>query len=262
MSTPVRPLKALGQHFLNSPETAARIAGSLQINDSFDTILEIGPGTGVLTSLLKLHTDKKFYCIDVDQRSVAYLEAAYPELVGRIVAGDFLNHSLDFLGSGNFAVIGNFPYNISSQILFRILDMYKRVPQVVGMFQKEVAERIASPAGSRDYGILSVLLQAHYDIEYLFTVPPEVFIPPPKVQSGVIRMTLKENPELPCDPVVFKQVIKTAFNQRRKTMRNSLKSILPLDTSEVPFLQMRPEQLDYTQFILLTQILQRLRLHS
>ena len=256
MSTPVRPLKALGQHFLNSPETAARIAGSLLQNDTFDAVLEIGPGTGVLTSLLKLHTNKNFYCIDVDQRSVEYLQAAYPDLTGRIIAGDFLNHSLDFLGSGNFAVIGNFPYNISSQILFRVLDMYKRVPQVVGMFQKEVAERIASPAGSRDYGILSVLLQAHYDIEYLFTVDENSFTPPPKVKSAVIRITRNSRTALECDESLFKAVIKTSFNQRRKAIRNSIKQLLEGRPAPDSYLfGQRPEQLSVEEFIELTRLI-------
>ncbi|MFM7823776.1 MAG: ribosomal RNA small subunit methyltransferase A, partial [Bacteroidota bacterium] len=152
-------------------------------------------------------------------------------------------------------VIGNFPYNISSQILFRVLDMYERVPEVAGMFQKEVAQRIASPPGNRDYGILSVLLQAHYDIEYLFTVPPESFNPPPKVDSGVIRMKLRKDHQLGCDEVSFKRVVKTAFNQRRKTMRNSIKSLLPADYSNIPYLDMRPEQLHFSAFVTLTNAL-------
>jgi 16S rRNA (adenine1518-N6/adenine1519-N6)-dimethyltransferase len=257
MRTPVRPLKGLGQHFLNSPEFAAKIADSLTRNDSYDQILEIGPGTGVLTNYLLQHTGKKLFCIEVDDRSVQYLESNFPELKGQIIYDDFLNAPLTELGDKPFAVIGNFPYNISSQILFRVLDMYGRVPELVGMFQKEVAKRIASGPGSKEYGILSVLLQAHYDIEYLFTVPPEVFIPPPKVQSGVIRMILKKDHQLKCDPVVFKRIIKTGFNQRRKTLRNSLKSILPVDRTDIPYLDKRPEQLHYTQFVELALIMNK-----
>ncbi len=252
MRAPVRPLKGLGQHFLNSPEIAANIAGALTRSEAYDQVLEIGPGTGVLTSHLLQHTSKKLFCIEVDDRSVQYLVDNFPQLRDFIIYDDFLHASLKELGEKPFAVIGNFPYNISSQILFRVLDMYERVPELVGMFQKEVAMRIASGPGSKDYGILSVLLQAHYDIEYLFTVPPEVFIPPPKVQSGVIRMILKKEADLICDPVAFKRIIKTGFNQRRKTLRNSLKSLLPVDRTDIPYLDKRPEQLHYTQFVELT----------
>jgi 16S rRNA (adenine1518-N6/adenine1519-N6)-dimethyltransferase len=255
MRAPVKPLKGLGQHFLNSPEIASQIAGSLTRSAEYDQILEIGPGTGVLTDYLLQHTGKQLYCIEVDDRSVQYLEEHYPELEGKIIYDDFLHSPLTELGNKPFAVIGNFPYNISSQILFRVLDMYERVPELVGMFQKEVAKRIASGPGSKEYGILSVLLQAHYDIEYLFTVPPEVFIPPPKVQSGVIRMILKKDHGLPCDPVVFKRIIKTGFNQRRKTLRNSLKSLLPVNRTNIPYLDKRPEQLHYSQFVELALIL-------
>lgn len=249
MRAPVRPLKGLGQHFLNSPEIAAKIATSLTGSNSYDQVLEIGPGTGVLTEFLLQEKSKKLFCIEVDDRSVQYLEEHFPELEGNIIYDDFLQSQLKELNEKPFAVIGNFPYNISSQILFRVLDMYERVPELVGMFQKEVAKRIASGPGSKEYGILSVLLQAHYDIEYLFTVPPEVFIPPPKVQSGVIRMILKKDHQLQCDPVAFKKIIKLGFNQRRKTLRNSLKSILPVDRENIPFLDKRPEQLHYTQFV-------------
>lgn len=255
MNAPIRPLKSLGQHFLNSPETASRIANSLSSDSSYAQVLEIGPGTGVLTEYLLHNTSKQLFCIEVDDRSIPVLENRFPELKGRIIHDDFLQAPLTELGSEPFAVIGNFPYNISSQILFRVLDMYERVPELVGMFQKEVAKRIASGPGSKEYGILSVLLQAHYDIDFLFTVPPEVFIPPPKVQSGVIRMKLKTNHQLKCDPVLFKKLIKTGFNQRRKTLRNSIKSLLPIDRTGIPYLDLRPEQLHYTQFVELTLLL-------
>lgn len=255
MHSPIRPLKSLGQHFLNSPETAESIARSLSDDATYSQILEIGPGTGVLTEYLLKNKTKKLFCIEVDDRSIPVLQHRFPELEGRILHDDFLHAALTELDEGPFAVIGNFPYNISSQILFRVLDFYERVPELVGMFQKEVAERIASGPGSRDYGILSVLLQAHYDIDYLFTVPPDVFIPPPKVQSGVIRMKLKQDHLLKCDPVYFKKLIKTAFNQRRKTIRNSIKSLLPADRQNIPYLDKRPEQLHFTQFVELTNIL-------
>ena len=255
MYAPIKPLKSLGQHFLARPEIADQIADALSNDGSYSKVLEIGPGTGVLTNALIEAGVKNLYCIEIDDRSVNYLESNYPELKGRIFHDDFLNSELEFLQETSYAIIGNFPYNISSQILFKVLDHYTRVPEVVGMFQKEVAMRIASAPGNKNYGILSVLLQAHYDIEYLFTVPPTAFIPAPKVESGVIRMKLKQNHQLDCDPVKFKRLIKTAFNQRRKTLRNSIKSLLPPDYSSFPYLSLRPEQLHFTQFVELTKLL-------
>jgi 16S rRNA (adenine1518-N6/adenine1519-N6)-dimethyltransferase len=255
MRPPLKPLKGRGQHFLNKPEIASDIASSLSNDGSYVNVLEIGPGTGVLTQALLQNETKNLFCIEVDDRSVEYLNENFPELKGKIIYDDFLQSQLNFLGNEPFAVIGNFPYNISSQILFRVLDFYTRVPELVGMFQKEVAKRIASGPGNKDYGILSVLLQAHYDISYLFTVPSEVFIPPPKVESGVIRMKLRADHELKCDAVKFKLVVKTAFNQRRKTMRNSIKSLLPPDSSAIPYLHLRPEQLHFSQFVELTNLL-------
>jgi 16S rRNA (adenine1518-N6/adenine1519-N6)-dimethyltransferase len=202
----------------------------------------------VLTSFLLERFGKRLHVIEVDDRSVEYLRTNFPELETRIHHADFLQFDPDRYRFGNFAVIGNFPYNISSQILFRILDFYERVPVCGGMFQKEVAQRIASGPGSRDYGILSVLLQARYDIEYLFTVPAHVFDPPPKVQSGVIRLTLKQDHQLACDPLKFKTLIKTAFNQRRKTLRNSLFKYSG-GLNEFPYSTLRPEQLGYRQFV-------------
>jgi 16S rRNA (adenine1518-N6/adenine1519-N6)-dimethyltransferase len=240
----VKPLKALGQHFLTNLDIASDIAQALTEPFNKGPVLEIGPGTGVLTHALLEIGVNDLHCVEVDDRSVEYLSHRFPSLKNRVHLADFLQSDLAFMGDLPFAVIGNFPYNISSQILFRVLEIYTRVPQLVGMFQKEVAMRIASPPGNRDYGILSVLLQAHYDIEYLFTVPPVYFDPPPKVDSGVIRMTLRQ------------KVVKTAFNQRRKTMRNSLRSLLPADYSTIPYLDLRPEQLHFSAFVKLTNSLQ------
>lgn len=255
MMSAIRPLKALGQHFLKNRDTSMAIAKSLSTAARADVVLEIGPGTGILTSCLIEAGTSDLHCIEVDERSVEYLNNHFPQLKGRVHLADFLTADLSFVGNGAFSVIGNFPYNISSQILFRVLDMHERVPELVGMFQKEVAMRIASPPGNKEYGILSVLLQARYEIEYLFTVPPIAFDPPPKVDSGVLRMVLKTDPNLGCDEVLFKKVVKTAFNQRRKTMRNSLKTLLPAGYEKVPFLDKRPEQLGYASFVELTNTL-------
>ena len=254
MNRYITPLKALGQHFLKEQTIADRIARSLAA-DPASCVLEIGPGTGILTESLLKSGVSNLYCIEVDDRSVAYLNNRFPELSGRIIYDDFLKADLSFLETSPFKVIGNFPYNISSQILFRVLDLVPQVTELVGMFQKEVAVRVASGPGNKDYGILSVLLQAWYDIEYLFSVPPEAFDPPPKVQSGVIRMVLKEHPGPGCDPVKFKLVVKTAFNQRRKTLRNSIRSLATEGTEHLPFMSQRPEELDFRQFAALTMAL-------
>jgi 16S rRNA (adenine1518-N6/adenine1519-N6)-dimethyltransferase len=254
MRPPIRPLKGLGQHFLTDRTIAKKIADTLVPGlTEEETILEIGPGTGVLTEYLVEKSDQLF-CIEIDDRSVEYLERIFPELKNKIILDDFLTSGLTFLNGKSFSVIGNFPYNISSQILFRVIDEHLRIPQVVGMFQKEVAQRITSPPGNKNYGIPSVLLQAHFDCEYLFTVPPTVFEPPPKVESAVIRLIRKNDFTLPCDAALFKKIVKTGFNQRRKTLRNSLKSILPIDKSAIPYLDKRPEQLHFTQFIELAQL--------
>lgn len=255
MQSNIKPLKSLGQHFLNMPEIASDIAHALLDHHTCETTLEIGPGTGVLTSKLLDGGVQNLYCVEIDDRSVEFLNAHFTSLKGRIIHEDFLQTDLNFLNTPTFCIIGNFPYNISSQILFRVLEMYERVPMVVGMFQKEVAQRVASPPGNKNYGILSVLLQVHYDIEYLFTVPPDAFLPPPKVESGVIRMTLKEKPDAECDSKALKNLVKTAFNQRRKTLRNSIKSLLPPDSSHIPYLSLRPEQLHFTQFVELVNLL-------
>lgn len=247
----VRPKKHLGQHFLKDLNIARKIAEGLTGHGNYDQVLEIGPGTGVMTQFL---TDQEYqlWLMDVDKESIEYLNSHFKELEGSIVHGDFLKHDLDFL-KGNFGVIGNFPYNISSQIFFKVLENTTRVPEVVCMIQKEVAERLASPPGSKQYGILSVLLQAYYDIEYLFTVPPSVFNPPPKVNSGVIRLKRNETEALDCDEKLFQRVVKAGFQMRRKTLRNALKPInLPASMTSDPILNKRAETLTVQQFVDLT----------
>lgn len=228
---------------------AARIAETALAKPySHLPLLEIGPGTGVLTSFL-LQQDRPLKVIEIDTESVAYLRQAYPDL--DIIEGDFLEIRPDSVFDGEFAVIGNYPYNISSQIFFRVLDYRERIPLVSGMLQREVAERICAPAGNRTRGILSVLLQAWYDCEYLFTVPEHVFIPPPKVKSGVLRLTRNSRTELGCSEKRFRQVVKTAFGQRRKTLRNSLGALIPPGSPlrEDPIMGERPERLSVDQFV-------------
>lgn len=248
----VKAKKHLGQHFLNDENVAKRIADSLTLN-GYNKVLEIGPGMGVLTKYL-LEKPIETFVVEIDTESVAYLEKHYEKLHDHIIGEDFLKYNLKkvFLDE-QFAIIGNFPYNISTQIVFRTLEMRDQIPEFSGMFQKEVAERICEKKGSKAYGILSVLAQAFYDTEYLFTVSEHVFTPPPKVKSGVMRMIRKENYTLPCNEKLFFTVVKTAFNQRRKTMRNSLKSFLSDDLKEDEIFNMRPEQLSIEEFISLTQ---------
>ena len=249
----VKAKKHLGQHFLTDENIAKDIADSLSFS-GYDTILEIGPGMGVLTKYL-LEKEVETYVIEIDTESVEYLNSHYPKLHNKIISKDFLKYNINEVFEGKpFAIIGNFPYNISTQIVFKCLEMRNQVPEFAGMFQKEVAERICSKKGSKVYGILSVLAQAFYDVQYLFTVNEDVFNPPPKVKSGVMRMVRKENFSLPCDEKLFFNVVKTGFNQRRKTLRNSLKSLqlsdnLRLDTT----FDLRPEQLSVEQFIELTK---------
>lgn len=245
--------KHLGQHFLTDENIARQIADTLTCK-GYQTVLEIGPGMGVLTKYL-LEKPVDTYVIEIDAESVEYLGAHYPKLENRILSEDFLKYNLnEVFGGKPLAIIGNFPYNISSQIVFKALEMRSQIPEFSGMFQKEVAERICSKKGSKVYGILSVLTQAFYHAEYLFTVNEDVFNPPPKVKSGVLRLSRKENFTLPCNEKLFFTVVKTAFQQRRKTLRNSLKSFqlsdnLKLDT----IFDLRPEQLSVEQFIELTQ---------
>jgi len=242
----VTPKKSLGQHFLNDETVAEKIVQS--ITSTHPSILEIGPGMGVLTQFLLQNKDIDFKVVEIDDESVTYLQKKYPEL--QIISGDFLKLNFSELYDDKITIIGNFPYNISSQILFKVLENKDRVTELVGMFQKEVAERIASKPGKKMYGILSVLLQAYYDIEYLFTVDEHIFTPPPQVKSGVIRMVRNPDKKLSCDEALFKNVVKTAFNQRRKTLRNSLKSFsFKEEYKNNPIFSMRPEQLSVAQFV-------------
>jgi len=275
----VRAKKFLGQHFLTDLTVAQRIAETLNPVESQKSkvesqvgerirVIEVGPGMGVLTQYLLKNPQIDLTAIEIDRESVAYLREWYPEL--HLVEGDFLKLDLnELIPEGEFNVIGNYPYNISSQIFFKVLEYKDRIPVCSGMIQKEVAERLASKPGKKAYGILSVLLQAYYDIEYLFTVDEHVFNPPPKVKSAVIRMTRNKRRRLDCDEVLFKTVVKTAFNQRRKQMRNSLKSLVErektaslkdesLITNERLewFFTRRPEQLSVEEFIELTQLIQ------
>ena len=256
----VRAKKALGQHFLTDQSIARRIVDTLSSADR--DVLEIGPGMGVLTQYLLQRDDIDLKAVELDGESVDYLLTHFPGLQGRLLQADFLRLPLERIFPGPFRVIGNFPYNISSQIFFKILDHKDRIPEVVGMVQKEVAERIAEKPGSKTYGILSVLLQAWYDIEYCFTVGSGAFSPPPKVQSAVIRLTRNSRTSLGCDEKLFKQVVKTAFNQRRKTLRNALKQLLngiqqtdPVENNQVSIndlLDLRAERIRDEDIIALT----------
>ena len=250
----VRAKKHLGQHFLNDANIAQKIARSLTGHGDYKHVLEIGPGMGALTTHLLELEQFETSVVELDRESIPYLLEHFPSLKGRIIHGNFLKIKLEELFEEPFAIIGNFPYNISSQILFKAIDYRHQVPEVVGMFQKEVAERVAEKPGSKTYGILSVLLQAWYDIEYLFTVNENVFSPPPKVKSAVIRLKRNNVTQLDCDEKLFKQVVKMAFNQRRKTIRNSIKPLLP-EGFQHELLQQRPEQLSVDQFVALSAAL-------
>ncbi|RZJ73271.1 16S rRNA (adenine(1518)-N(6)/adenine(1519)-N(6))-dimethyltransferase RsmA [Flavobacterium sp.] len=252
----VKAKKHLGQHFLTDENIARNIADSL-VGKDYSDVLEIGPGMGVLTKYL-LEKDYTTYVIEIDTESVEYLNVHYPKLHGKIISKDFLKYNINEVFEDRpFAIIGNFPYNISSQIVFRALELRHQIPEFSGMFQKEVAERICEKKGSKAYGILSVLVQAFYEADYLFTVSETVFNPPPKVKSGVLRLTRKQDYTLPCDEKLFFRVVKTAFNQRRKQLRNSLKSFgLSDKLRENPIFDLRPEQLDVAQFISVTQNIQ------
>ncbi len=281
----MRPKKALGQHFLTDLSVAQKIADALVVecpagNTVSESVaehsatlkqlpvLEIGPGMGVLSQYLLERGDLDLKMIEIDRESVDYLLTHFPKAAGRVIEGDFLKMNLSYFFPETFAVIGNFPYNISSQIFFRIIDHKDSIPQVVCMIQKEVAERIAEKPGSKTYGILSVLLQAWYDIEYLFTVGEGAFNPPPKVKSAVIRLRRNSRTELGCDEKLFKTVVKTAFNQRRKTLRNSLKPLIAgkagregwsteqtADFLSAPVFELRPERLGVEDFTALTNLL-------
>lgn len=248
----VRAKKHLGQHFLNDEKIALAIVNALP--DSCSQILEIGPGMGVLTRYL-LQRDIDLKVAEIDEESVNYLLENYPDIKNRILHGDFLQMRMNDIFDGEFAIIGNFPYNISTQILFKILESKDQVRVMVGMFQQEVAERIASGPGNRDYGILSVLLQPWYEMELLFNVDGASFTPPPRVSSSVLRMVRNERKSLEVDEAWFKRVVKQAFSMRRKTLRNALRPILPADFSHIPFLDLRAEALSWEQFELLARSL-------
>ena len=252
--TEVRAKKFLGQHFLTDESIARRIVDSL--SGEARTVVEIGPGMGVLTKYLLAKQETDFHVIEIDRESVDYLHAHYPGL--DVIEGDFLKLDLQGRFPGHLSIIGNFPYNISSQILFKVFDNRNAVDEVVGMFQKEVAERVVAGPGSKVYGILSVLLAAFYDMEYLFTVNEGVFNPPPKVKSAVIRLRRNGVEQLGCDSQLFVRVVKAGFNQRRKTLRNALRSA-GFDTTQLPdeLLAKRAEQLGVAQFISLTQTIEK-----
>ena len=249
----VKAKKHLGQHFLKDEEVAKNIADTLLLK-GYESILEIGPGMGVLTKYL-LEKPVTTYVVEIDSESVEYLDAHYPKLHGKIIAKDFLKYDINEVFEGKqFAIIGNFPYNISTQIVFKALELRNQIPEFSGMFQKEVAQRICEKKGTKAYGILSVLVQAFYTAEYLFTVDEHVFIPPPKVKSGVLRLTRKEDYSLPCSEKMFFRVVKTGFQQRRKTLRNSLKSMeLSDELRQDKIFDLRPEQLSVEDFISITQ---------
>jgi 16S rRNA (adenine1518-N6/adenine1519-N6)-dimethyltransferase len=255
----VKAKKHLGQHFLTDKNIAERIVKGLIHTDQYHQVLEVGPGMGILSDILLERPDLETFLIDIDVESIAYLHKKYPQLGERLISGDFLKLDLSAIFKGKFSVIGNFPYNISSQILFKILGHKDQVVEMVGMFQKEVAERCASRSGTKEYGILSVLIQAYYDIEYLFTVKPGTFNPPPKVNSGVIRLSRNNVKNLPCDEKLFWRTVKAGFNQRRKTLRNALSGTIPKDKMDNhTFFDKRAEQLSVEDFISLTQHLSAL----
>lgn len=256
----VRAKKALGQHFLNDLNIAQKIADTISEQELPESakqwghlpIVEVGPGMGVLSQFL-MKSGREVKAVEIDLESVEFLRKVFPDL--DVVEGDFLKMDLNQIFSGDFALIGNYPYNISSQIFFKVLDYKEKIPVVAGMLQKEVGQRICSKPGSKIYGILSVLLQAWYDCEYLFDVAPGVFNPPPKVTSGVIRLTRNSRTSLGCDEKLFKTIVKTSFGQRRKTLRNSLSGLLPVNNPiwQSPVLGRRPETLSVEEFISLTQ---------
>lgn len=256
----VKAKKHLGQHFLTDKNIAEKIVNSLQAKDQYKQVLEVGPGMGILSDFLLSKKEWETFLIDIDKESYDFLKKKYPQLGEKLINGDFLELDFKSVFPGKLAVIGNFPYNISSQILFKVLDNRDQVTEVVGMFQKEVAERCAEKPGSKEYGILSVFLQAYYRVEYLFSVKPGVFNPPPKVTSAVIRLIRNEVDKLDCDEKLFWQVVKAGFNQRRKTLRNALSSLIPKEAAcQDPVLDLRAERLSVNEFVKLTNLVSSLR---
>lgn len=256
----VRPKKHLGQHFLTDENTCKKIVEQYTNFGETNNVLEIGPGTGAITKYLLQIEGINLQVMEVDRDSVSYLQDNFPKLQGKIHSVDFLKTDLSIFFDGKpFAVVGNFPYNISSQILFHCIAYRNQIPEIMGMFQKEVAERVAESPGSKKYGVLSVFLQTYYDIEYCMTVNENVFNPPPKVKSGVIRCLRNERETLPVDEELFAKVVKSTFNQRRKTIRNGLKNIVDVNLlPEHPFLKQRPETLGIEDFIELTGIIENI----
>lgn len=249
----VRAKKHLGQHFLNDKKAAERIVNALTPSLGYQQVLEVGPGMGILTDFLLDQENFETFLIDIDAESISYLSQRYPDLGSKLIQGDFLKLDFSLIFGDKMAIIGNFPYNISSQILFKVLEERNRVMEVVGMFQKEVAERCVAKPGNKEYGILSVFLQAFYHLEYLFTVKAGAFNPPPKVLSGVIRMVRNDRTVLDCDEKLFWRVVKAGFNQRRKTLRNALSGVLPKNKmGNNPFYELRAERLSVEDFITLT----------
>ena len=256
----VRAKKHLGQHFLKDKNICRKIADQYGQHMGCKKVLEIGPGMGALTEFLLQNDQLDVWVMDIDTESIEYLHNHFGKLEGKIIEADFLRTDLkQHFGEEPFAVVGNFPYNISSQILFKCLDHRNQIPEIMGMLQKDVAQRVAEKPGSKQYGILSVLLQAFYDIDYCFTVDEHVFDPPPKVKSGVIRCTRNERAQLPCDEKLFIQVVKMSFNQRRKTIRNSVKGLLNGQKLDHEYMALRPEVLSVEQFIELTQMIAEIR---
>lgn len=249
----VKAKKHLGQHFLTDENIARKIVEGLSF-ENYGNVLEVGPGMGVLTKYL-IEKEQKVYLAEIDTESIEYLKQNYDKIREETFVGDFLKHDFADLNGEQIAIIGNFPYNISSQILFKIIDHYEQIPEMVGMFQKEVAERTAAVPRTKDYGILSVLIQAYYDVKYLFTVHENVFNPPPKVKSGVIRLTRNPKEGLAGNEILFKQIVKAGFNQRRKKLSNALKVLnIPEALKAHEFLDKRAEELSVTDFISFTQL--------
>ncbi len=253
----VKAKKHLGQHFLTDKNIAEKIVNSLVHHNKYNKVLEVGPGMGVLSDFLLQKKEYETYLIDIDTESFHFLQKKYPDLGDKLLNADFLHLNFKDVFPSSFAIIGNFPYNISSQILFKLLDNRNQVPEVVGMFQKEVAERCTAKAGSKEYGILSVFLQAYFKCEYLFTVKPGVFNPPPKVMSAVIRLTRNEVKELGCNEKLFWQVVKAGFNQRRKTLSNALSGVIPKEKqNEDTVWTLRAERLTVKDFVELTNLIE------
>jgi 16S rRNA (adenine1518-N6/adenine1519-N6)-dimethyltransferase len=254
----IKAKKHLGQHFIKDMTVCKQIANTYGSHKECKKVLEVGPGMGALTGfLLEDEMGLDLWVMDLDKESIEYLKKNRPSLDGKIIEADFLKIDLkSLMGDGPFAVVGNFPYNISTQIMFKCLEMRDQIPEIMGMFQREVAWRIAEPPGTKQRGILSVLMQAYYDIEYCFTVDEHVFEPPPKVKSGVIRLTRNDRDSLPCNEKLFKQLVKLSFNQRRKTIRNSIKQFIKGKGVEHELLGLRPEALSVDQFIELTLLVE------